>query len=1000
MSSPHQPATAPSGKPSTRSLVVLAPDLDASRASDPFEVGQPQVLWWPSFLVCLLMLSGPAAQAQVIPGPTQVILSGRPAPTPSSSACGLVFVAHETGPQVMFTERPGSAALALDEGETVEFIIPLRGASGELQVSAEALPLSPGEATVSLAVNGAASTEARLGLESKSLAVRFHAADSNLVLRLLARTRSTQASVLWRGLRVSVQGREIPLPLSVGARDVDVCPAPVLPPLRPALAQFLVEWDWRMQDGIGTERAASTFAEATTRTLQRARALRQDLEARGLNQSVSLTSWLSLEHELKQLAESAPASDARWEDLWRKVHRARRELALSNPLFNGRSIAFVKQVPSVFSHQLTQYYGSCARPGGGVFLLESPGLSMASRQLTPPGLPQGSCQHLDLSPDGKRLLFAWCAVPSSPRNREEHLDRFYHIFEMAADGTGLRQLTDGPYDDFSPRYLPGGGLLFISTRRGGFHRCGRGPCPVYTLCLAQADGSDAHPVSYHETHEWDPAVLHDGRIVYTRWDYVDRHAVYYEQLWSARPDGSGVRIFYGNNTFNPVGVWEARPVPGSDQIMATAGAHHAMTAGSIILIDPAREPDGLEPVTRLTPDALFPESEAPVVLKPNGAWSAPAGLKSQPTIPAEAARWPGHCYRSPFPLAENCFLAAYSFDALVGEPTWNRANMFGLYLVDGFGNKELLYRDLNLASLWPTLLEARKDPATVSPAAETATAKEGVFFIQNVHASWPSLPREKITSLRIVQVVPKSTPHANTPPVGLANASPGRQVLGAVPVEEDGSAYFRAPAGIPLSFQALDQRGQAIQIMRSLTYLQPGETASCIGCHEHRTTSPPLGRRPVALNRSPSTITPAPDGANPLSYPRLVQPVLDRHCVSCHNPAKPDGKVVLTGSAQGQYTFSYQALAPRVAYSAWGSKDGDFRQVNSEPASQPGFFGARGSPSLLKLFTDHYGVALSQAELERLIIWMDANALFYGTFDPQDQARQLRGELIAGPKVQ
>ena len=134
---------------------------------------------------------------------------------------------------------------------------------------------------------------------------------------------------------------------------------------------------------------------------------------------------------------------------------------------------------------------------------------------------------------------------------------------MDIDGSNLHQLTDDPYDDFAPRYLPNGKLLFLSTRRGGYHRCGAGPCPVYTLATADADGSHAHSISYHETHEWDPAVLNDGRIVYTRWDYVDRNAVHYQQLWACRPDGSHVTAFYGNNTLNPVGVWEARPVPGS-----------------------------------------------------------------------------------------------------------------------------------------------------------------------------------------------------------------------------------------------------------------------------------------------------------------------------------------------------------------------------------------------------------------------------------------------------
>ncbi len=433
---------------------------------------------------------------------------------------------------------------------------------------------------------------------------------------------------------------------------------------------------------------------------------------------------------------------------------------------------------------------------------------------------------------------------------------------MDIDGSNLHQLTDDPYDDFAPRYLPNGKLLFLSTRRGGYHRCGAGPCPVYTLATADADGSHAHSISYHETHEWDPAVLNDGRIVYTRWDYVDRNAVHYQQLWACRPDGSHVTAFYGNNTLNPVGVWEARPVPGSDLVMATAGAHHAMTAGSIILLDVSRGIDGLAPITRLTPDALFPESEAPVQ-----SWHAPAGIDSPPDVPVEAQRWPGHCYRTPFPLSKDYFLAAYSYDPLIGEPSANAANMFGIYIVDRFGNKELLYRDINIGSLWPMPIRARRRPPILPACDEKGDLAAGTFFLQDVYDSWPQVsPSDnvKITQLRILQVLLKTTPHANTPKVGLANASPGKQVLGTVPVEADGSAYFRAPARIPLAFQALDENGMAVQTMRSLTYLQPGEQISCVGCHEHRSSTPESRPRrwpcsvrhraslqdPTAVNRS------------------------------------------------------------------------------------------------------------------------------------------------------
>ncbi len=622
---------------------------------------------------------------------------------------------------------------------------------------------------------------------------------------------------------------------------------------------------------------------------------------------------------------------------------------------------------------------------------------MRCRELVSRQLPPGSYQHPEVGYDAGRILFAYCPVPSTPDHskREKYMDRKYHLYQVAPDGTGLRQLTHGEFDDFAPRELPGGGIIFISTRRGGFHRCGRGPCPVYTLALAGADGSNPRVISFHETHEWDPAVLADGSVVYTRWDYVDRNAVHYQQLWRVRPDGTAPSIYYGNNTFNPVGIWEARQVPHSSRVMATAAAHHAMSAGSIVLLDTSSGVDGPRPLERLTPDAPFPESETYVA--PSN-WHAPGSPKEYP-VPEAQRRWPGHCYRSPYPLSEDFFLVAYSYDPLIGEPAANKPNMFGLYLADSFGNRELLYRDFNISSLWPAPLQARPRPADIPPQAEPESAEQGVFFVQDVHESDPHPLPDTVKRLRIIQILPKSTPHANDPTVGLANASPGRQVLGTVSVEEDGSACFQVPSGIALAFQALDAQGRALQTMRSVTYLQPGERASCVGCHEHRLSAPPASDTPLALQRPPSRIQPAPDGALPLSYPLLVQPVLDRHCVKCHagdKPAGPEGKpLVLTGEPEGRYTKSYNVLAKRVPYSAWGGLE-----ENGEPLTHPGRFGARASSVMNMLLAGHHDVELNAADVERLVTWMDANAQFYGTFNYEDQARQQRGERIAGPAIE
>jgi len=921
-------------------------------------------------------------------GAVSAVLSGDGPELVSGEVGGLSIIARPVGPQLALMRGANMFTASVEAGEHVRVEMPLWSAGRRVRVVAEVQRRSGGDAEVALSIGDQTASQKLDHDALCELAVDVPASADQQSLVLVTRGLRGETGVRWQGWRLEVEGQAAAVSLSFPASS-EALPPPELPDPRPSIERELIEWDWRLQDGIQTEREPSTWTQAIDRVLERGDQLLSDLQSAGVPLGSLPDAW-----ESARRARQAATTEQELERLWQVVHGLRREIALCNPLAATGPLVFAKQVPSCFSHQLTQYYGMCARPGGGIFVLDTPGRSMRARQIG--ALPMGSYQHPEVTWDGRRVLFAYCEVPSVPPDRTAHLERVYHIYEVAADGTGLRQLTDGPHDDFSPRELPDGKLLFLSTRRGGYHRCGAGPCPVYTLALANADGSDAHPISYHETHEWDPVVLNDGRVLYTRWDYVDRHAVHYQQLWSTRPDGTNAAAFYGNNTLNPVGVWEARPVPDSDLVMATAAAHHAMTAGSIILLDVSKGIDQLDPITRLTSDVLFPESEFAVQ-----GWHAPAGVPSPPPVPVDERRWPGHCYRTPYPLSADYFLAAYSYDPLLGEPVANKANMFGIYLVDRFGNRELLYRDLAIASLWPTPLRPRVRPpvwaSTLEPAA--AAAGEGTFFVQNVYDSWPHLPpgdENCITHLRIVQVLLKTTPHANTPRVGFANASPGKQVLGTVPVEADGSAYFRAPARIPLAFQALDRQGMAVQTMRSLTYLQPGEQTSCVGCHEHRFSTPDLSSNSLARQRQPSAITPGPDGSKPLSFPLLVQPVLDRLCVECHQGADAGGGIVLTGEPAGEFTASYNALAPLVRYSEWKGTPAD----NAEPLTHPDLFGARNSKLMQLLRSGHEGVELSDDDLSRLVTWMDANALCYGTFDPADQKRQQQGERIAGPALE
>jgi hypothetical protein len=260
------------------------------------------------------------------------------------------------------------------------------------------------------------------------------------------------------------------------------------------------------------------------------------------------------------------------------------------------------------------------------------------------------------------------------------------------------------------------------------------------------------------------------------------------------------------------------------------------------------------------------------------------------------------------------------------------------------------------------------------------------------------LPADRpVREMRVFQVLPKTPPHvANQPRIGYANAESARLLLGSVPVEPDGSVRFRAPARKPLYFQLVDGDGRAVQTMRSITYLQPGERRGCIGCHEPpRSVAAPLPA--LAARREPSRLEPGPDGTRPLSFPRLVQPVLDRHCVRCHDGTAGPGKssLVLSGEAAGHFTRSYDNLKSYVRWHEWGGAS------ISQTATRPGHGGTDESP-LTRILADatHAPEKLPDADRRRLYLWMDANAPFYGVYSSPDQLAQQRGMEVAIPSVQ
>ncbi len=739
-----------------------------------------------------------------------------------------------------------------------------------------------------------------------------------------------------------------------------------------------IETDWRCQEArLGRD---ADSPEALTAALRRADLLITDLSAAP-----------AIAAARKTLADFAVRA-ARAGDLDKKERLAlylelrhfTRGIALKNPLFAGRPIAFMQRhrfICQMLHEYLGYYYDYADIAGGGVYILDKPGESPDARELIQGRLPKGNYSTLAMSHDAKTLYFAFAARAADGEKPDFYTPerRCFHLYAMDIDGGNLRALTDGPNDDFDPCPLPDGGIAFMSTRRGGFTRCNNPwePLPAHTLHRLEPDGS-VRALSVHETSEWHPQVLNDGRIAYTRWDYVDRSAAHFHGIWVTNPDGTNTRQLFGNYTQRINACYQPHPIPGTDRFAFLAGAHHANVGGSLVLFDPARAgldresgEDDFAAIESLTPEVCYPEA---------------------------GDQWPDSYFHSPWPLSENYFLVSFSFDPLPGMSSHTKEDTeTGLYLFDRFGNLELLYRAPGISSMYPIPAAPRPMPP-VLPGMLDANSSDGEFLLANVRDSHFAFPDgRRVTELRVFQILPKSETHvANKPRIGHANAESARMLLGTVPVEADGSARFRAPALKPLAFQAVDAEGRAVQGMRSAVYLQPGERRSCVGCHESTgRTGGAAANRPLAAQRPPSELTPGPDGSMPWSFTRLVQPLLDKHCARCHDG---EGKNTprMGHGGEGEFTQAYMALASHIRWYEWGDKS--ISVITSRPGEMPSDV----SP-LVAVLRDknHAGeVALADAEWRALYLWLDANAAFYGAYSEPERVAQFHGDAIPPPKLQ
>ncbi|MDO5552569.1 MAG: hypothetical protein Q4G68_02290 [Planctomycetia bacterium] len=718
-----------------------------------------------------------------------------------------------------------------------------------------------------------------------------------------------------------------------------------------------------------------------------------------------------LKEQLTAAKEAIDASDStNVQQAYIDLRFALREVALRNPAVADQPLVFMKgerYTWQMLHEYMSYYYQVSGMNGGGVYLLKEPGRSFETESLTQGRFPKGVFSTLSLSYDAETIYFAFADLSKvqadeTPRGNamtmqstwpstfeSEYMTQEegkFHLFKMDLVTGDYEQITTGPNDDFDPVELPDGNLVFVSTRRGGFGRCHGGwePLRVHSLHRLDSDGN-VTCLSWHETNEWQPTVMNDGRILYTRWDYVDRSASRHHGLWTTNPDGTNAAILFGNYTYDINACYQAKAIPDSKKILFIGGAHHLDIGGPLVMLDPLK--------VHYDPETAEDDLAAMEVLTPE---------TELPEVADDLNRVCQHYYHSPWPLSEDVWLTAYSHEPLGGYlANTVQCGKLGLYYRDRFGNFELLYinGENEESAMYPIPIAAREKPPVIPSSLPADADNFGTFVLSNVYESLKPFPENrKIKELRIIQLLPKGPDHrGNVPPVGYAFAANARTLLGTVPVEKDGSAYFKVPACTPVYFQAVDEQGKAVQSMRSLVYLQPGENRGCIGCHEQAlTVQANATARSLASLRAPSEILPGPAETHPFSYPRFIQPVLDQHCVSCHDGSETSAKVNLTASPAPPFNESYNQLKPYVRWYEWPD-DVSYRKI----VTFPGECGADISP-LTEILNDdnHKEVKLSDRERKAIWLWLDLNAPFYGVYDAAEQEKQLNGESVPLPALQ
>jgi len=734
------------------------------------------------------------------------------------------------------------------------------------------------------------------------------------------------------------------------------------------LKDFPMQWDWIEQD------CGAVFFEwlgGDSDTAIEKRLIRRVLDELGPPGGGPA-------REFERLCKSdAPSTDRRWLDLYISACEMRRSIRLKPLLKKCRKIVFTKHFNMGGSHYAYTEAQSDAQhetnftPGSALCLLELDDNYGRIRTLIDD--PDGVIRDPDVSYDGKRILFAW---------KKSKLEDDYHLYEMDVETQRVRQLTFGlGFADYEGAYLPNGDIIFNSTRCVQIVDCWW--TEVSNLYTCDKDGRYLRRLTFDQVHTNFPTVTSDGRVIYTRWDYNDRAQIYPQGLFQMNPDGTSQTEYYGNNSWFPTTILHARDIPGTQKLIAVLSGHHTHQRGKLAIIDTRK---GRQEAAGIQPIAPVRQAEA---------------------VRIDAFGQHGDQFQYPYPLSETEFLVTYDPQ---GSSNKRYVRPYAIYFMTIDGRRELLAADPDISCNQPIPLVARQKPR-IHPSRVDYRRKTGSYYIQDIYfgRGLAGIPRGTIKKLRVVALDFRVAGIGRTSnkgpgggalsstPVGVGNACwDVKIVLGDATVHEDGSAMFAVPARTPVYFQALDGKGHMVQTMRSWSTLQPGETFSCIGCHESKNEAPPVRRTTLAIKTGPQALELFYGEPRGFSFDKEIQPILDRHCIECHTGREEQAFSLLanrttTKESRRRWSDSYLALTDAKpvekkgeVLNYKGNPDGELvNWINSMsvPTMLPPYYGGAARSRLITMLEqEHEGVKLSRKEMDKIACWIDLAVPFCGNY--------------------